>query len=416
MRRITYALSLLFIFLVPWEDSISTSGWGSLARVAGLGLAALWLITVLTEGRFRKPHLFHFLVLLFVLWNLLSVFWSLDTAGTRQRLITYSQIFLLVLVFWDILQSPGELRAALQAYIFGAYVLVGGTFYNYLNGIVSVSWEGRYSAPGVNAVDMALILIIGLPIALHLFLLDGPGKLNRVLRWVNLAYLPFAAYAVLLTGSRTSLLAVIPFVIYVAVTSQISLRRRILIFAGLFVLLLALIPLVPQTLLGRLSTIGSSIAAEDLGGRVALWREAIAILARYPFLGTGAGTLDSVMGGAAHNTYISVATETGFAGLILFLSSIAVAAVQATRSPQKNAALWLAVFFTWAIGVLSLSWEVKKLTWIVLTFLVIAGSVEMAPAKEAAALPNPIESRPSSKRSRAAPQPKATAWKAQKPG
>ena len=245
LRRIAYVLSLLFIFLVPWEDSISTSGWGSLARLAGLVLAACWFATILIEGRFRTPHLFHFLVLLFFMWNFVSVYWSFDATGTVQRITTYSQMFLVMLVFWEMFQKP-EQEAALQAFVLGGYALVAGTFYSYLNGLGSI-WEGRYSAPGVNAVDMALTLVIALPMALHLFLEGGPGRANKLLKWVNLAYIPAATFAVILSGSRTSLIAVIPFFFYIMLTPQIKLQGKMLAVAGCLLVLAALLPFIPSS-------------------------------------------------------------------------------------------------------------------------------------------------------------------------
>lgn len=387
IRRIAYLLSLVFIFLLPWEDSIATSGWGSLARVAGLVLAALWLATIGIEGRFRRPHLFHLLVLLFFLWNFASVYWSLDASGTRQRITTYGQVFLLLLVFWEVFQKPEQLRAGVQAYVLGSYVLIGGTLYNYANGIVAVAYEGRYSAPGVNAVDMALMLIMGMPLALYLVLASGRGLASRLGQFVNLAYLPLAMYAVVLTGSRTSLLAAIPFVLYVALTPLIRPQHRALIFVGLLGLLAALLPFIPPAVISRLGTLGSSIAGEDLGGRVSLWREAIGILASRPLLGTGGGALDGIMGSAAHNTYVSIATETGMIGFTLFLTILAVVAYQIVKAPIQNRSVWIAVLATWAIGVLSLSWEFRKLTWLLLGLAVIAGSMQVKRNPQRAVLP-----------------------------
>jgi hypothetical protein len=74
-----------------------------------------------------------------------------------------------MLIFWEVFQKPENLMAGLQAYIYGAYVLISNTIYNYVNGNVAVAYEGRYSASGVNANDLALILIFGLPIFLWLF-------------------------------------------------------------------------------------------------------------------------------------------------------------------------------------------------------------------------------------------------------
>jgi len=373
MRKLTFWLAVILVFIVPWEDSISVT-LGSLARLMGLVVAATWMATILLEGRFRKPHLFHALVLLFFLWNFVSVIWSTDTESTLQRMKTYSQIFLLMLIFWEVFQKQQDLTAGLQAYILGAYVLIVSTFYNYLQGNVSVAYEGRYSATGVNAVDLALILILGLPVAMQLFFVTGPDKKGLLQKFINLAYIPLAIFATVLTGSRTSLIAVIPFGIYLVGTHKIKLDQKIAVLGILMILMLAMFPFIPQSITSRLGTLGSSISAGDLGGRVELWAQAISIFSRHPILGLGSGTLDSAIGSAAHNTFISISAETGFIGFGLFFSLLVIAVFQAIKIPNGNSGLWVTMFLTWAIGVCSLSWEFRKLTWLFLNFIVIEAS------------------------------------------
>jgi len=191
MRRITYWLAVILIFIIPWEDSVSIKSIGSLVRVIGLLVAVFWMATMLIEGRFRYPHLFHVLVLLFFLWNLASVLWSPYTGSTIQRTKTYSQIFLLMLIFWEVFQKPENLTAGLQAYVYGCYLLIINTIYNYINGNVAVAYEGRYSASGVNAVDLALMLMMGLPIAMQLFFVTAQNKSGTILKLINLAYILF---------------------------------------------------------------------------------------------------------------------------------------------------------------------------------------------------------------------------------
>ncbi|MBI5962706.1 MAG: O-antigen ligase family protein [Chloroflexi bacterium] len=374
MRKITYWLAVLLIFIVPWEDSISVTTLGSLARVMGLVVAAFWVATMLLEGRFRKPHPFHVIVLLFFLWNFISVFWSPDSESTIQRIKTYSQIFLLMLIFWEVFQKPENLMAGLQAYIYGSYILIASTIYNYINGNVAVAYEGRYSATGVNAVDLTLILMMGLPVAMQLFFAAGQSRKSLVIKLVNLAYIPLAIFSIVLTGSRTSLIAVIPFGIYLVGMRQIKFDRKILVFAILIISALALFPFIPQEITARLGTLGSSIETGDLGGRVELWGQAILVLAKHPIMGLGSGTLDSAIGSAAHNTFVSVAAETGFLGFILFMAILAVVFFQAMNIQNGNSGLWVAIFLTWVIGVCSLSWEFRKLTWLFLNFIVIEGS------------------------------------------
>lgn len=366
------------MFALPWEDSISILGLGSLARLTGFVVAGCWLGTILLEGKFRKPNFFHALVLLFILWNFLSIFWSLDVEGTLQRIKTYSQIFLLILIYWEVFQKPEELMAGLQTYISGAYILVGSTIYNYLAGNVAVQYEGRYSATGVNANDVALNLILGLPIGVSVAMeLLGVAHRNIkgvLLQVIDFLYIPLSIFSIVLTGSRTSLIAIIPFIILMVGTQRIRAERKILISVLLIVSLLALSPFVPQTMIDRLGTIGDSISEADLGGRVNLWREGIAILAKHSLLGIGGGAIDHTIGAAVHNTFISVATETGFIGLVFFLSILGLVVYKMTRLPARTSGLWWAVFLTWMIGVFTLSWEFRKFTWIILSFVIIESS------------------------------------------
>jgi hypothetical protein len=119
MRKITFWLSLVLIFIVPWEDMVTINAVGSLTRLIGLVVAGFWFITILSEGRFRKPHVFHAFALLFFLWNAVSYVWSIDIDRTIARIITYGQIFLLLLIVWEFFRKPGDLLSGLQAYVLG---------------------------------------------------------------------------------------------------------------------------------------------------------------------------------------------------------------------------------------------------------------------------------------------------------
>jgi O-antigen ligase len=372
MRKITFWLSLLMIFIIPWEDTLSISAIGSLSRLIGLVVAGFWLLTILTEGRARKPHPFHVLVLLFFLWNALSYFWSQDIPGTVERIITYAQIFLMLLIVWELYKKPTDLIAGLQAYVLGSYVCIASSIINYLEGRVAVSFEVRYSATGINAVDLSLLLLLGIPLAWHLFLqLDK--KKYRILRFIDIVYLPLAVFAILLTGSRTSLFAIVPAIIFIFWPNRLDIGRYILISIFLAVSLLIVRSVLPAAIIERLSTASSSIASADIGGRVKIWGDALAIFLGHPLIGSGGGTLYTVIGSAAHETFLSILAETGLIGLLLFICILAIVLNQAARLLKGYSGLWFSVFFIWAIGVLSLSWEVKKVTWLILIFVIIEG-------------------------------------------
>jgi O-antigen ligase len=76
----------------------------------------------------------------------------------------------------------------------------------------------------------------------------------------------------------------------------------------------------------------------------------------------------------AHQTFLSILAETGLIGFSLFACILAIVVKQAAGLLQKYSGLWFSVFYTWIIGILSLSWETKKVTWIFLSFVIIEGA------------------------------------------
>ena len=130
---------------------------------------------------------------------------------TQMRVITYVQLGILSWMLWDLYTTPKALRSALQAYILGAFIAIGGTFYNFVSGQVIGLYSGsRFSGVGMNANDLALILILGLPVAWYL--MNTNDEENKIgIRWfVNFAYILLAIFAILLTASRTSVFSIAP--------------------------------------------------------------------------------------------------------------------------------------------------------------------------------------------------------------
>ncbi len=370
MRKIAFLLSLVMIFIIPWEDSLPIGIVGSLARLMGFIVAGFWLFTILSEGRFRKFHIFHAFVLFFFLWNILSYLWSIDISRTVQRMNTYAQIFVLVLIVWELYQKPSDLIAGLQAYVLGSYVCIASIISNYRNGIVAVQWQVRYSATGVNAVDLSILLLLGIPLAWHLFLLMDARK-HLLLKIINFSYIPLAIFSIFLTGSRTSLFAIVPAIIFILLPKGFKIGRYVLIFIFLAALLLVIRFLLPAAIIERLSTAFTSIGSEDIGGRFNLWMGSVALFLEHPFLGSGAGTIKTIIGTLSHQTFLSILAETGLIGFFLFACILYIVINQAGRLLERYSGLWFSVFYTWLIGLLSLSWETKKVTWLFLSFIII---------------------------------------------
>ena len=378
MRTIAFWLSLVLIFMIPWEKMVSFEGLGTMSKAAGMLVAAFWVLTVVVTGEFRKPHPFHVAVYLFVFWNVISVFWSLDVDLTIDRIQTYFQLAILTFILWDLYTTPVALKAGLQAYVLGAYVAIGSTVVNYMAANKAV--YNRYAATGFDANDIGVTLALGIPVAWHLALSGGNGKMAQVLKLVNYAYLPAATLAILMTASRGSLIAALPaFLFILGSFSRLKLFPRVLIFAALVVALFALQPLVPQSSLDRLATTGTSIAEADLNDRVEIWRQGLAVYSEHPLLGVGSGAFRTVVESdkVAHNAYLSVLVEVGLTGFILFVIILTITVYQAARHPIWNSYLWFTVLLVWAVGVFSLTWEYRKPTWLFLSLVVVSAALSV---------------------------------------
>jgi O-antigen ligase len=374
MRKLAFAMTILMVFAIPWEDAITIGGVSSVTRYIGIIAFFTWFVSVLLRGKLRRFHFYHVMVIIFVIWNIASLLWTPALDYTVQQIITYIQLIGLSLIIWDLITTPDRLYAALQAYVLGAYISIGSTIVDYIRGQeIKLYSGGRYAGIG-NAGELALILTLGLPIAWHLATAPEYRNINKLWRLINFIYIPAAVFAILLTGTRTAIFAVIPVCIYIFAT--IARLRPAYRVSAVIIIILALFilqPLIPRSTVERLGTVFYSITEGDLGGRVSIWRESINFFVDHPFIGIGSGALYSpfVLGYVAHNTFLSILVELGVIGFTLFSGILIIITVQAFHQNAINAKLWITMMSVWAIGVFTLTWEYRKVTWLLFALILV---------------------------------------------
>jgi hypothetical protein len=170
MRTIALTLSLVLVFMIPWEGvikvpALGTEGSSSAARFMGLAVGTFWVATVVMTRRFRRPRPFHVMVFLFVLWNVLSVLWSGDPNSTIDHVVTWGQSLGMVFILWDLYTTRAALLAGLQAYILGAYVALGGAVASYFAGNTAYKYQRFTPGGDVNPDGFAFIVALGIPVA-----------------------------------------------------------------------------------------------------------------------------------------------------------------------------------------------------------------------------------------------------------
>ncbi|MBI4902864.1 MAG: O-antigen ligase family protein [Acidobacteria bacterium] len=364
--RIFFAAAWLLAFATPWDDMIILPGEIQLTRVLSLLVGALWIVSAAQRGRMRSPMRIHLFMAAFLAWSVLTYFWSVDPERTARRSLSYLQLMILAWVIYQSAESLSRYRSLLQACLLGNTVLVGFVFKAYIEGQL---WgEGRYTANGVNPNDLAGSLAVGIPMAWWL-LTTGSRAWWAVFNWL---YMLAAASAIVLTGSRTGLLALIVAAIYPSIrllkaSWKVRFAALVLIAGGGFVLLE-----VSDTIAARrILTVLSQFEQRDFGGRASAWQLGYQVFQESPLLGLGAGTFSVATSSiyhipiAAHNMFIEVAVESGGVGVAFFL--MIVASAFSSRSPNPGFRRHLLfILLTWAAVGMASSWENKTITWLLL--------------------------------------------------
>lgn len=318
---------------------------------------------------------FHLAVILYVFWNIISIFWSLDQDRSITRVLTFVQLFGLTLLLWDLLITSTQIWMSLQAYILGAWISVGSMIINYLTlgATTSSGVAVRYTAIGLNANFMGFILVLGVPVAWYLAISPANRIGNIYLKLLNLLYIPSAFFAILLTASRTVFITTIPAFLFILLSiNRLNLLQKILIFGAVIGITIVIPSIVPQTSLARLATIQASLAEGDLSNRQHHWYNAGQAFFDNPLLGVGTAAFPTSygLGHEAHNIALSILSELGIVGFILFITILAITIRLVYQQPTWESGLWFTILLIWLLNNMAADWQYRKVTWLFFSLMI----------------------------------------------
>ncbi len=387
MSRMAWLALLAFAFVLPWEDSLLVPGLGSLGRITGM-LLLVAAVPSLFQGnriRLRLPSIFLVAMTLFVVWSAVSYLWSADPGATVVHSVSRLQLLALAILIWQLVDSQQRTRQVMLAYVLGCYVAIGSALWNFASGTEFV--YQRYSATGTDPNDFATMLALGIPMAWLLI----QKRVGGVWFWPLLLYLPAVLGAILLTSSRGGAIVTLIALLVVPLTMRsLDLPRRLAFWFTVGVGVLGLIyaaPLVIDTVgssLERLSSTASEVASGTLNERSDLWEAGRRAFEDAGLLGLGAGAFEQAVTPyagqpkIAHNTYLSVLVELGPVGLLLFLVCLLSVALPVMRLANPDRRIMLILLLSLAVGLLPLTWEVRKVTWFVLVLVSTTGTAVIA--------------------------------------
>jgi len=378
-QRIAFIAVLLFVLVLPIENVIVLPAVGSLSRLIGLVMVASAIPTFFTRGSFtiRRQSLVVVLLGLFVLWAFAGLLWSVDTSSTLEYSATFAQILLFVIVIWQVsiyVAAPGAIQ---QAYVIGCSLAALDGIRNFI--LDNEAVFRRFAVTNTDPNDYALALALGIPMAWQLF---ATGR--RWWRFLNLLFIPVALGMIVLSASRGGTIAALVALLVVPLglrTLDRFGRRAVLSLVVASALAVPVfwndIAAVVGSNIERIGTIGTEITSGTLNEREVLWAAGMEALSRRPIIGVGGGAfpeaIEKVSGlhTVAHNTFISVAVETGAIGLVLFLAILAVTVTPHLRAFNAQSMTSIVLFSTLLIGIVPLTWEFRKPTWLVIALLLL---------------------------------------------
>jgi len=396
MRKLAWAMLVLLVFTIPWEGSLDFGEpIGSIARVAGVLLLLLVIPSVLQTGRARTPGVMQVLVMAYYLWFCCSIFWSIDSDATLDRMRGSFQVVMIVWLLWELAETPQDLRMLLRAYVAGAWVLCVLTIANFSSTAFTLANtdQARFVAEGQDPNDVARFLDLALPMAGLLY--EGETAWWRKL--FVLGYLPVGILSVILTASRGGFVGIFPAFVGVAflLLRHKPARQRIAAIC-VPVVAAAFVVVVPLETLQRLATLAQQLQGGDLNRRVNIWIAAWHVLPQHLFLGAGAGAFVSAAGlsyiDTAHNTMLSLVIEGGIvalliAGMIVFISARNVLRMKGPLRIGFGAALVVLL-----VSMLDATVEGNRSTWFLFGLIAFAARLaEEQPVNLTQSFPMPDE-------------------------
>jgi len=340
-----YGLAIFTFFFV-------TSRLPPLFTELGIYLALLGLVARPQSLVFPSPLRW---AVAFFLWALMSAVFAAEPKMAWPALIELLKALVIFFVVVNVLRTPQQLRFYILL-ILVAFVIypARGSLVNYVRGYTYLGraiWNHIYQNPNYLAAITLLMLGFALAIA--------SVKTQDVrVRRVATALVPVMLLVILLTQSRGAFIGLL---VGFGPSTLVRLRKwrygAAPVLAGLAVIAL-LVPAASWHRLGSITSLTSTIAnADDRGrpepggsrldeltsasavARFEVLQTGLHIAASHPVLGVGIGGYREAneryaprLGERdAHNTYVSLAAEMGFPGLMLWLGLVGSVLAQVRR-------------------------------------------------------------------------------------
>lgn len=318
---------LLFFLLTPFEYPLSSLGIGSILSYVGVLTIGLAIIDLFIVNKIR----YDYRIILLTLWLILELcsgIWAIDSAGYSYYGMIYFRNALMFLLITIIPYNTYEADLCNKAIVLGSILFIG--YMALVPGATVYSeWQHRLTiaSNGVELLDqnyLAALFIMPVAIVFNRIL----SNKDRLVKKLFYCMYCFAALVVvLLTGSRSGLLAML---IIIILSLQLDVKKKIISIVVFAILVFIAIPyvvtLMSPELLDRFSLEAFAGKTTESGSRFMIWNAAFRSLSN-PIrfcVGYGAGSSAEIVArncsirAAVHNHYLALLVECGILGFSIF--------------------------------------------------------------------------------------------------
>ncbi|HZB85854.1 MAG TPA: O-antigen ligase family protein [Gaiellaceae bacterium] len=346
----------LFTILTFFErvPGFASSGL-TLVKVAGIVLAAAWLLAVLNRDRrapllFRDHPLLAYAALLFLGWAASSLLWAEDGEAARFSLFRLAQTVLFLFIAYTAISERRHVLWVVGAFVAGAFLsavlgLAGASEPDRVDLTTTTRLTGGIEDPN----ELAAIIVPALAFAAFAL-----GAIRApFVRWMLLSSVAVFAVALFMTQSRGGIVA-----LGATFLAAIFLSGRFRPRALALVLVVSALGVSYYTLVAPPESIEriSQFTSDGGTGRTDLWSVAVEMAKDNPILGVGVSNFEEVEPRyaassvnlervefvvdnpkVAHSTYLEVLAELGAIGLAAFAAVVLGPLVLAARAVRAFA-------------------------------------------------------------------------------
>jgi O-antigen ligase len=378
--------ALLLVAALPFQTAIKagvvTSGIKALALLTFISLALALLMDQKLFERFGRlwQQPLALAVLAFVLWNSASILWASYEGDALRATLTFLGLLGLMVVIGML--EKRYLLLAWAGLVFSAALSVPAGYILPAPEGSDMAVSGRFGPGGAGPDTYSCLMAI-------VFFAAYFGLLRRH-RMTAYLLAPFFVYGIFATASRTGLIALVATPLLALFVPRLAARldwRRILpmyvVGAAAIVVIILAVPSVAQIALERDAALSQPQSEDTWSGRWSNWGGALDVIASHPILGVGAGNYaEGTLGysekgfaqslkkgkvaGRGHNMFVSVTTQLGLVGLILWMGilfSLFKTALPIAQRPGLGTGIFLGLIVAMLAG-MSLTFELEKIVYV----------------------------------------------------